>query len=177
LQVFETVGGLVDLADCDPRQPLGRRGAGDGVRRDIVEDDRGSGGSGEAIVQLFGLDAPVERRHADAGELACPMQARHLEPVLQDDSETVAAPKAERGQPAGDARDLLIPGRIAEPPRAVDDRSHVGAALDRRKKGPTQIKHRKSIIRRAAPRQANDFVCRLLSGGSRCERAARAQWA
>ena len=90
LQVFETAGCPVDLADCDPRHPLGRCRAGDGVRRDIVEDDRGGVGIGEAIVELLGLDAPVERRHDDAGELACPMPARHFEPVLQDDGETVA---------------------------------------------------------------------------------------
>jgi hypothetical protein len=35
---------------------------GDGARRDIVEDDRGGVGIGEAIVQLPGLDPPVERR-------------------------------------------------------------------------------------------------------------------
>jgi hypothetical protein len=41
------------------------------------------------------------------------MQARHFEPVLQDDSETVAVLETERDQSAGDARDLLIPGRIS----------------------------------------------------------------
>jgi hypothetical protein len=69
------------------------------------------------------------------------MQARHLEPVLQDHSETVTAPEAERRQPTGNARDLLIPGPIAEPPLAVDDRGRLGAAFDRSKKGPAQIKH------------------------------------
>jgi hypothetical protein len=95
LQVFETAGGPVDLADCDPRKPLGRCRVGDGARRDIVEDDRGGVGIGEAIVQLPGLDPPVERRHADAGELARPMQASHFEPVLQDDRQPVATPEAE----------------------------------------------------------------------------------
>ncbi len=69
------------------------------------------------------------------------MQARHLEPVLQDHSETVTTAEAERRQSAGDTRDLLIPGRIAEPLVAVDDRGRVGAALNCSKKGSTQIKH------------------------------------
>jgi hypothetical protein len=84
LEVFETAGGPVDLADCDPWQPLGRGRAGDRVRRDIVENDRGGLSIVEAIVQLLALDAPVERRHDDAGELGGPMQACHFEPVLQD---------------------------------------------------------------------------------------------
>ena len=80
-------------------------------------------------------------RHDDAGELTCPVQARHLEAVLQDHSETVTTAEAERRQSAGDTRDLLIPGRIAEPLVAVDDRGRVGAALNCSKKGSTQIKH------------------------------------
>jgi len=85
------------------------------------------------------------------------MQARHFEPVLQDDSETVAALEAEHGQPAGDAPDLLIPGHIAEPPLAVGDRCHVGAALNRGKKRSTQIKHWNSIIFRRGAEASGRF--------------------
>jgi hypothetical protein len=88
LQVFETAGGPVDVADCDPRQRLDRRRAGDGIRRDIVEDEPGGVGIGEAIVQLLGLDTPVlsglttmpANWHAQC-RLAI------FEPVLQDDSQ------------------------------------------------------------------------------------------
>src|SRR5215472_15819566 len=156
-QPFETAGSPVDLADCDPQQPLGRSRAGDGVRRDSVEDDRGGVGISEAIIQLFGLDAPIERRHDNAGELTCPVEARHFEPVLQDESETVAAPEAELGQLACEARDLLVPGRIAEPPLAISDGGRVWAALNRSEEGPAQIKHRKSITRRPRAEASGRF--------------------
>ena len=165
MQVFETAGSPVDVADCDPRQPPGHRRAGQGVRRDIVENGRGGVRIGEAIVQLLGLDAPVERRHDDTGELTGPMQARHFEPVLQDDSETVTAPEAERRQPTGNARDFLIPGRIAEPPLAVDDRGHLGAAFDRSKKGPAQIKHWESITSRRWAQASGRFRLRATPAG------------
>src|SRR5215470_15397845 len=89
--------------------------------------------------------------------VTCPVQARHFEPVLQDDTETVAAPEAELGQPACEARDLLVPGRIAEPPLAISDGGRVRAALNRSKEGPTQIKHRKSIIRRPRAEASGRF--------------------
>jgi hypothetical protein len=146
LQFFETAGGPVNFADSYTGQPLGRCRAGDSVSRDIVEGDRSDFGIGEAIVQLLRLDPPVERRHDNARELASPVYAGHFEPVLQDHRKTVAAPEAELGQPACDACYLLIPGGIAEPPLAVDDRGRVGAAFNRSKKRSTQIKHRKSII-------------------------------
>ena len=70
------------------------------------------------------------------------MQARNLDPVLQDDGEPVAAPEAKRGKPVGNAANLGIPFGIGEPPLAVDDRQRVGAALDTRKKAAAEIKHR-----------------------------------
>jgi hypothetical protein len=92
------------------------------------------------------------------------MQARHFEPVLQDDSETVAVLETERDQSAGDARDLLIPGRIAKPPLSVRDRGRVGAALNRSKKGSTQIKHQKSIISRRGAEASGRFRLRAALG-------------
>ena len=93
------------------------------------------------------------------------MQARHFEPVRKDDSETVTALEAERRQPTGNARDLLIPGRIAEPPLAVDDRGHLGAALDRSKKGPAQIKHWKNITSRRRAEASGRFRLRAAPAG------------
>src|SRR5262249_55176950 len=43
------------------------------------------------------------------------------------------------------------------PPLGVGDRDRVGAPLDRSKKGPTQIKHRKSIIRRRRAEASGRF--------------------
>src|SRR6516165_3356990 len=85
------------------------------------------------------------------------MEARHFEPVLKYDSQTVAVPEAEHGQSACDGRYLRTPGRIAEPPFAVGDRRRVGAALHRSKKGPTQIKHRKTIICRRRAEASGRF--------------------
>jgi hypothetical protein len=57
-------------------------GTGDRRRGNLVEDDRSSFGIGQAIIKLFGFDAPVEWRHDDSGQLTCPMHAGHGEPVL-----------------------------------------------------------------------------------------------
>ena len=43
------------------------------------------------MVHLVGLGAPVQRRDDDAGELACPVQGRHLPAVLQQRDQVVAA--------------------------------------------------------------------------------------
>ena len=45
----------------------------------------------EAVVDLVGLGAPVQRRHHHARELAGPVQRRHLPAVLQHDQQVVAA--------------------------------------------------------------------------------------
>jgi hypothetical protein len=128
-------------ADRDPRQKLRRRGAGDDLRGNIVVKDGRGFGIGKAVIQLLGLDPPVERGHDDTRELAGPMHARHLQPVLQDHGQPVAAPDAECGQPTRHARDLGVPRPIAEPPLPVGDRDRVGTAFDRGEKGPPQIKH------------------------------------
>ena len=107
----------------------------------LVEHDSTSVGIAQAIIQLFGLDGPIERRHDDADELACPMERSHFQPVLQDYNQAVSAAKAKRAQPAHHAADLAIPRRVTEPPLPVDDRQRVGTVLDDGEKGAAQIKH------------------------------------
>ena len=63
------------------------------------------------------------------------MQARHLQPVLQDRREPVAASQPQRRKPGGDPGNFAVPGRVGEPPPAIDDRQRVGRALDRREEG------------------------------------------
>ena len=105
---------------------------GNRLGRNRIEDDRARLGIGKAVIELVGLEPPVERRHDDAEKLAGPMQARHLEPVLQDDRKPVAALQAEPAEPGCDrGKSPRYHCGVAEPPRAIDDRHRVGAALDR----------------------------------------------
>ena len=140
-QFLEAAGTAFGAANRDPRQSARRHRAADRGSGHLVEHDGTSVGIAEAVIQLFGLDAPIERGHDDPDELTRPVERSHLQPVLQDYSQAVSAAEAEGGQPAPHAADLTIPRRVAESPLPVDDRQRVGTALDHGEKGAAQIKH------------------------------------
>jgi hypothetical protein len=63
------------------------------------------------------------------------MQGRHIEPVLQDDREPVAAFDAQSGEASGRPADLSVPFAIAEAAYAIADRQRLGTALGAGEKG------------------------------------------
>ena len=64
------------------------------LRHGVVDhrfpDDGARAAVGQAVVDLVALGTPVQRRHDDAGELAGPVQSRHLPAVLQHHQQVVA---------------------------------------------------------------------------------------
>ena len=140
--VVEPAGAILGVTNRNTRQISRPPGPGNRVNRNRVEDDGAGSCIGKTVIELLGLHAPVERGHDDPEELAGPMEARHLEAVLQDDGEPVAPPEAKRRKPLGNAPNLCIPFGIGELTLAVDDGQRVRAALDTRKKATAEIKHR-----------------------------------
>ena len=84
---------------------------------------------GDAIVDLLGLGAPVQRNDHDAAELAGPVQGCGLMTVLHH-----------RQHP-------FVPLEIGQPHRAIDERHGVRAALHALEEGRSEVQHVISLQR------------------------------
>ena len=123
---------------------------------DVLVDQRPWPRNLQAVVDLVGLGAPVDRRDDDAGELAGPVQRRRLPAVLQHGDQMIAGHQAELVEAGHHGRDAAVPLRIGQSHRAVDDGERVGIALHAGEKAGAEIKHGQGppavFWRRRAPR-------------------------
>ena len=105
-------------------------------------DQRLGLGIGEAIVELVGGRAPVQRRDDDAGELAGPMDGRRLPVVLQRRDQMVAGLQPEPVEARDQRGNPPVPLRIGEAHVAIDDGERVRVARNAGQKARAKIKHR-----------------------------------
>ena len=117
------------------------------VRRHRLIDQRLGLGVVEAIVELVGGRAPVQRRDDDAGELAGPMDGRRLPVVLQRRDQMVAGLEPEPVEARDQRGNPPVPLRIGQAHLAIDDGERVRVARHAGQKAGSKIKHSSSIGR------------------------------
>ena len=130
-------GSGLDAAD---RLRAGRGGDGRGGFR--AEDHRVGLGVGEAVVDLPGLEPPVERHDELARKLAGPVQGRRVERVLEHGRDALAF------QPAGEPERPVEPRAVGQPLRPGNDRKPVRRPLGGLQEGGADIKHRRRPVAR-----------------------------
>ncbi|PWC49900.1 hypothetical protein TSA6c_28105 [Azospirillum sp. TSA6c] len=132
------------IADRDAGQRPCCGGVPDGIGRHVLIEQGERLGIGQAVIQLVRLHPPVQRHHGDAGQLAGPMDGRHLPIVLQRGGDAVAGAQGQPVEGADQPADALQPLRVGQPQVAVDDGERVRAALRAGQDAAAEVKHGRS---------------------------------
>ena len=145
LDQVRKAGGLTGPGiDGHAQQPACQRRTLHGLGRDVLMEDRAGLGVLDAIIELVGLGAPVDRRDHEARDLAGPVQRRRLPAVLQQRDDVIAGLEAEAVERRHQRGNLVVPLPIGQTKVAVDQGNRIGIARGAGHEAAGEIKHRTS---------------------------------